>query len=162
MSTGEGEAAAQPANAEEAAREDIQRFFDAWDTAQDRELNRIDAALAAVEAADSREAAVAALTRATVGINALFASTPVAPSLEVISPSFNLPGRSSVIYPYFLFGRSDAEKAEKDERKRGERIEKYLKVANDLVEKYGPDQYQLSVGFPLLISVTLTWNIKKE
>jgi hypothetical protein len=158
MNSGEDEPT-QPEDAGAAASEDMLRLVDAVDMAQEQELNRIDTALAAVEAADSREAAVAALTRATAGINTLYASTRVTPPLEIIAPSLNFQGDSSVMYSNFsLFHR----RAENAERKRDERVERYLKVANGLVEKYAPDQYQLSVGFPLLISITLTWNLKKE
>jgi hypothetical protein len=156
MSSGEDEAL-QAANAGEAADEDIQNSTGAYYTAQEQELDLIDGALGAVETADSREAAVAALARATVGINALYASTLRAATVEVL-PEDDLEG-SYVVSPgrYLPHPR-----AEEMERRRNERVEKYLKVANDLVQKYRPDQYQLSIGFPLLISITLTWNIKQE
>jgi hypothetical protein len=45
-------------------------------------------------------------------------------------------------------------------RKLDARLEKYLKAANIMVEKWKPNQYQVSVGFPQLVSVTLTWNVQ--
>lgn len=157
-SSGEGEAT-QRADYEQAAEEEWLHLADALQNAEAQELDRVDAALTAVEAADSREVAVAALTRATVGINALYARAPVTAPLEIISPQFVFPTRYSVAYPNL--GIFQKKRADESDRKRGERIEKYLKVASNLVEKYEPDQYQVSVGFPLLISITLTWNTKK-
>lgn len=159
MSSGEDEdEAMQAANVGEATDEDIQDYIAALYATQERELGQIDKALDAAETADSREAAVAALARATIGVNALYSdSSPVAP-LEFVSPSVNLEQRSYLVSPSFHLHP----RAEEMERKRNERIEKYLKVANDLVQKYKADQYQLSLGFPLLVSVTLTWNVKHE
>ena len=72
MSSGEDEGEAiQAANFEEATDQGIQDFIEALYTTQERELGQIDKALDAVETADSRETAVAALARATVDINAL-------------------------------------------------------------------------------------------
>ena len=137
--------------------EDLQHFAVAMETAQKQELDKIDTALDAVEAAGSREAAVTALARATVGLNALYSNTPSAPP-EAISPALSFERRPVLAFPNFhLFSPS----AKELERKIDERVERYLKVANDMVDKYGPDQYQLSVGFPMLISITLTWNTKK-
>lgn len=149
------ERTAKPGQADD---EDIQHFAEVLYTAHERELDTIDAALDAVEAADSREAAVAALTRATVGINALYACTTAAP-LEIVSPSVNLAWYSSLAYQSFRLLHPLAKELE---RKMDERIERYLKVANCLTAKYKPDQYQLSVGFPQLISITLTWRMNKE
>ena len=88
----------------------------------------------------------------------LYSDTLSVTALEGISPSVNLKWRSQLVSPGFHLHPQ----AEEMERKRNERIEKYLKVANDLVQKYKADQYQLSLGFPLLVSVTLTWNAKHE
>jgi hypothetical protein len=144
--------------------EDIQRLADELEKAQERELGRIDRELDAVEEADSREAAVAALIRATVGINALGASTPGAVQVETgavqvetasLSPfgsrSYLVSPKLHVWHPQWeIFGR-----------KRDEQIEKYMRVLDNLVKKYGPDQYQLSIGFPQVISVTLVWSVGK-
>jgi hypothetical protein len=158
MESAEGEAA-QSGNAGQAGDENILRLAEALDAAQEREPSRIDTALDAVEEADSREAAVAALTRATVGINALYASPPVAVPPETLSPRFDLANRTYFTsYSNFLWWHPQPEVFG---RKWDERIERYMRVVNDLVEKYGPDQYQVSVGFPQLISVTLAWNKSK-
>jgi hypothetical protein len=148
----------QAANFGEATDEGLQEFIEAHYATQERELGQIDKALDAVETADSPEAAVAALARATVGINALYSGTSSVAPLEIISPRVNLEWRSQLVSPSFHLHP----RAEEMERKRNERIEKYLKVANDLVQKYKADQYQLSLGFPLLVSVTLTWNVRHE
>jgi hypothetical protein len=98
MSSGEDEdEAVQAANFGEATDEGIQDFIEALYTTQERELGQIDQALDAVEAADSREAAVAALARATVGINALYSDTLSVAPLESISPSVNLDWRSHLV-----------------------------------------------------------------
>lgn len=157
MDSGKGEAS-QAGDAGQAGDEDIQSLIAAFEAAQDQELNRIDAALGNVERADSREEAVAALIRATVGINALYASTATAAPLEISFPHSYSAWRAYP--PYASFSRFHL-LPKSTERKWDERLERYLKDANALVEKYGPDQYQLSVGFPQLVSVTLTWNVKK-
>lgn len=137
--------------------EDLQHFAEMYQTAQELELGKIDTALDAVEAADSREAAVAALTRATVGINAMYSDASSAPP-EIISHGISFSRHPASAYSSFRLLNPQAKESD---RKIGERLERYLKVANEMVEKYGPDQYQLSVGFPILISITLTWNTKK-
>jgi hypothetical protein len=157
MNSAGGEAA-QTKDAEQAPDENIRRLTEALDAAQERELNRIDAELDAVGEARTREAAVTALTRATLGINALYASTPVAVPMETFSSQLSLTSRSYLASSNFLWWHPQPEVIG---RKRDERIERYMKVVNELVEKYRPDQYQLSVGFPQLISVTLVWNVSK-
>jgi hypothetical protein len=155
MTSGEDEAA-QAVTAGQEADENRPRAAEIYISGREEAVT-VGQLVDAVEAAGSREAAVTALARATVGLNALYSNTPSAPP-EVTSPVLSFERRHALAFPNFHLISPSAKELE---RKIDERVERYLKVANDMVEKYGPDQYQLSVGFPMLISITLTWNTKK-
>lgn len=157
MGSGEDDASQAGNTGQVGDDEEMQRLVQAFEEAQDQELDQVDTALDKVEEAGSREEAVAALIRATVGINSLYASTPIAPPVEIaLSRSYN------VSSAYSLYARSRRLHLTSEDAggKLGKRLERYLKDANILVEKWKPDQYQVSVGFPQLVSVTLTWNVK--
>jgi len=125
-----------------------------FDDHAEQSLSRLDEALQTAADADSRSEALAALTRATAEINTFF----VNPGLSAPVSASIAGGRTfqaMTILPW------KKDKSEDTERKWEERVQKYWKVVDQLVEKFGPDQFQISVGFPQVVSVTLTWNVKK-
>ena len=42
-----------------------------------------------------------------------------------------------------------------------ERWGRIFKGVEEIVREFGPDQYQISGGFPQLVTVTFTWNVQK-
>jgi hypothetical protein len=42
-----------------------------------------------------------------------------------------------------------------------QRLRKYLQAVETIVSKYGPAQYQISLGLPSGVSVTFTWKVDK-
>jgi hypothetical protein len=171
MNSGEGQAA-HPGDASVEGGEGLQRLaeeFDAaqqreFDAAQQQEFDLVDRALTQAAEAETREAAVAALVRATIGINALYVSTPTAPPLEIPFPDSYYESHLDAGRPNIdrvIRVRRKPKDVEREVEKRDKLVEKYMKVGDDLAKKFKPDQYQLSVGFPLLVSVTLVWNLNK-
>ncbi|HSZ39027.1 MAG TPA: hypothetical protein VK817_03630 [Trebonia sp.] len=139
------------------SNEEVRLWAAEIETAQAEELTEIDTALDEVQRADSREEAVASLIRATVGINCLYARIPAMTPLEVPLPNLY---HTPHVYPQYESFLRFRVVSKETARKLDMRLEKYLKVANTMVEKWKPDQYQVSVGFPQLVSVTLTWNVQ--
>jgi hypothetical protein len=42
------------------------------------------------------------------------------------------------------------------------RLQKYFDAVKAFVEKYGPAQYQITLGIPSGVSVALTWNVPQK
>jgi hypothetical protein len=103
------------------------------------QLAPLDQALDHVAKAQSQAEAQAALVLATRELNAL------------LSPSRAPSTRASVALQGKLLGSLE------------DRLKKYFDEVQRLIEKYGPDQYQIQVGFPLSgVTVALTWNVAKK
>jgi hypothetical protein len=128
------------------------------------ELAGIDDALERATSATSRETALAALATATAGINAYGSRQVVAVSdTPVASPGGD---RATLTQAYFMYVRSPVARGSRpggaaSDRKSNieSRLEKYWNAAQSVVTKFHPSEYQISLGFPQLISVSFTWKV---
>jgi hypothetical protein len=131
------------------------------------DLAKIDEALDKAKAADSSETALAALASATAGINAYASRQVVALSDKGVEPPEA--GSTTAAQAYYMYVRSPLAfgarpgKAPTDRQSNIEtRLEKYWTSVQSVVHKFGPTQYQISLGFPLVISVTFTWDVPRS
>lgn len=124
----------------------------------DPRFGAIDAALKAATDAIDREdqaAAVAGLFGAVTGINALAVRT----ATTVAIPSTLRQWRQRIAtFP----GRARRDRGDVDPGRLQERLEKTLASVQKIVDKFGPDSFTVSAGFPLGVNVTLTWNATKK
>ena len=136
-----------------------------WDEAAELALVRLDKALDATTSATSRTEALAALTRATSELNSFFADPGIATPIGLSSPphlqgtSFAIVGDSGFRAMAFLPWKKD--RSPDLGQKWDDRVNKYWQAVEHLVQTYHPDQFQISVGFPQIVSVTLTWNVPR-
>lgn len=118
-------------------------------------FSALDSALRAVRASDSREEAMASLAKATALLNSY-----MNPALGLAEPSLGsrsrIPSFESFRAESFLWGQPDQAAWLTDLEKR---LQKYFQVVKKVVDDYGPDEYQISLGFPSGVSVALTWKV---
>ena len=122
----------------------------------DNQFDAIDAALEAAKQAIDRKdkpTALAGLFGAVAGINALAAPVPMA--VVVPSGPVRISGGLSSLEPNLRGNREGV-----DPNKLQERIGNVLGSVQKIVDKFGPDSYTVSAGFPLGVNVSLTWNSK--
>lgn len=141
--------------------------FDLFEADDAEELKKIDEALERATAAGSSESALAALASATAGLNA-YASRQVVAVSDTGAEARDAGGKAAAAQTYYMYLRSPLAlgarpgKPPEDRQSSIEtRLEKYWTAAQSVVNKFGPTQYQISLGFPLVISVTFTWDVPR-
>jgi hypothetical protein len=155
-----GGSESSPDDQSEEPLEQLPALADLLHDADDRELGAIDRALDEAESTDSRELALAALTRATAGLNSYFGELSAGANSTPFSPVFDEDLVANTYRTYISFLPAHRRHGDEARSNWEERIDKYWGVVSKIVDRYGPDQYQISVGFPQLIAVTLVWNKK--
>ena len=118
----------------------------------------IDSALQEAATTESRSVALAAFASATAGINAAHpAGYALVP--EVATTDLESGLSSSEIMSL----RSPLEwwRDRRNSDELQERLKRYFDVADRLAKQFGPNQMQVSAGFPLIVTVTLVWNLKE-
>lgn len=128
----------------------------------DDQLSAIDAALEAAADGIGRKdqaAALAGLFGAVARINALAAP---APAQVVIPASPELPDGGPPSGPSMMGGIFGHDRAGVDPSKLQERLGRVLASVHEIVDKFGPDSFTVSAGFPLGVNVSLTWNSTKK
>jgi hypothetical protein len=128
----------------------------------DDQLAAIDAALkASADAIDqeNQAAALAGLFGAVAGINALAAPIPT-PVVMPAGPEYRGGGPPGA--PSSMRGILGRDRGDVDPAKLQERLGKVLASVQKIVDKFGPDSYTISAGFPLGVNVSLTWNSTKK
>lgn len=125
-------------------------------------LASIDTALDNAIGAATAEKALAALATATSRLNGLASGQEVA--VTEVQPSAQRPKSSAPAQSYLLylqtpigFGQRPGKRNAKRETAIEGKIEKYWAAVQNVVEKFGPTEYQISLGFPQIISVSFTW-----
>ncbi len=130
----------------------------------DAALSRLDEALDRSGKAAHRFDALAALTVATAELNGLLNDEPTVAHFGA-APDDSYLGRVEVVtlagQGKGIAGRFRKPKSDEDQQKVGDKVQKYWGTVEKLVEKYQPSQYQITVGFPIGISVTLSWDVNK-
>ena len=124
------------------------------------QLDAIDDALKVTAHAIAQEdqaAALAGLFGAVTGINALAAPNLVALSASLEHQVAGPPGTPPMARGILGRDRADVEPAELQKR-----LGKVLASVQEIVDKFGPDSFTVSAGFPLGVNVSLTWNSTKK
>lgn len=115
------------------------------------DLTALDAALESVSDAESQHEAIASLAKATSLLNVVIGTSSPRP---VRSESAT---RTSIeLEEAFGWGKPDAQAWLQEVETR---LQKYFKAVETIVEKYHPNQYQITLGFPSGVSVAFTWNV---
>ena len=141
--------------------------FDLFEADDAEELNKVDEALERVEAATTRESALAALATATAGLNAYASRQVVAVADKGAEPPAG-GEKAAAAHTYYMYlrsplglgprpGRAPADRQSNLET----RLQKFWTAAQGVVDKFGPTQYQISLGFPVVVSVTFTWDVPR-
>lgn len=128
-------------------------------------LQRLDLALDQSLRVKGRGGALAALTVATSELNGLLSNETMAAPVQ-ITPDYAYLGEHRVLsitadsswkshIPFYK------PKSEEDQQKVGDKVQKYWGTVEKLVAKYQPTQYQITIGFPLGVSLTLSWDVSK-
>jgi hypothetical protein len=130
-------------------------------------IGRLDQALDSSLGAQDRGNALAALTAATTELNGFFSSdVVVAPAVEIAPDSYYGGHQfSSLTGPSWMPGWvpfvDKRPKSDDERQKLDDKVQKYWGTVEKLVQKYQPTQYQITVGFPLGVSLTLSWDVAK-
>lgn len=116
----------------------------------------LDATLDSVRQAGSREEAMASLAKATVLLSTYMdPSSPGvrSPAVRFRSASLDETFRTQ---EFLDWGQPDSSTwlSELEDR-----LQKYFDTVKSVVDRYGPDQYQISLGFPSGVSVAFTWKV---
>ena len=137
-----------------------------FDDEIDEALGQLDSALDAALNAPSRGEALAALTQATSGMNGLLSPGGFGTPMHLTADDTYLSKqRLSIVGPTavraFAIWPFNKSKSEETQQKVNDRIQKYWATVEKLVQKYGPTQYQISIGFPQVVTITLSWDVNK-
>jgi hypothetical protein len=123
-------------------------------------LAKIDTALANVDRAislNSRPTALAALSQASSALNSLHASLAID---EVPNDmlSFQTPPLTGNYVVHSFIGNPFRKGKDELLENLESKLASYYRAVDKIVEKFKPAQFQISLGFPLIVSVTFTWN----
>jgi hypothetical protein len=130
-------------------------------------ISRLDQALDSSLSAKDRSNALAALTAATTELNGLFSSDiVVAAPIQIAPDSYRGGNRLSSFtgpswVPDWVPFMDKRPKSNDDRQKLDDKVQKYWGTVEKLVQKYQPTQYQITIGFPLGVSLTLSWDVAK-
>jgi hypothetical protein len=119
-------------------------------------LSALDDALDSVSASQSKEEAMASLAKATALLNAYMAPSTVGASSAAGSRVASLDDMFRT-QTFLDWGQPDAASWLGGLE---DRLKKYFETVRKVVDAYGPDQYQISLGFPSGVSVAFTWNVR--
>lgn len=134
----------------------------------DAAIGRLDQALDSSLSANDRSDALAALTAATTELNGFFSGDVVVAAPVQIAPNSygGDPQVSSFASPSWVPGWlpfvDKRPKSDADRQKLDDKVQKYWGTVEKLVQKYQPTQYQITIGFPLGVSLTLSWDVAKS
>jgi hypothetical protein len=130
-------------------------------------IGRLDQALDSSLIAKDRSDALAALTAATTELNGFFSSdTVVVAPVQIAPDSYGGGHRVSSFtgpswVPDWVPFVDKRPKSDDDRQKLDDKVQKYWGTVEKLVQKYQPTQYQITIGFPLGVSLTLSWDVAK-
>jgi hypothetical protein len=136
------------------------------DGADEEDLAFVDVALDAAATATSRESALAALATATQGLNSVAGRDVTARSIQVTPALSGVPVDTAVYMhiPHLPLrrGKGSIGPGTDQTTKMQKLIEKYFAAAETIVKKYGAAEYQISLGFPQLVSITFIWRVTSK
>lgn len=132
---------------------------------QDDAFAAIDSALTSIDSAitaNDRSGALSGLFGALGGINAL--ALPEQPTPIVVPTGAEQRGGTPTSPGVAMITRRMLHRNDDgvDEGKLQERLKKALTSVDAIVERFHPDSWTVSAGCPLGVSVSLTWNAKKN
>jgi len=144
--------------------DDAFALFEADDS---EELNKVDEALERTSSATTKESALAALATATAGLNA-YASRQIVAVADKAAVPPAAGEKAAAAHTYYMYlrpplgfgprpGRAPADRQSNLET----RLEKFWTAAQGVVDRFRPTQYQISLGFPVVVSVTFTWDVPR-
>jgi hypothetical protein len=121
-------------------------------------FSALDGALKSARQSQSKEEALASLAKATALLNIYTSPPGAASSRSVTSPPQSL-DEALLTTSFLNWGPLDPSTWPKELE---DRLQKYFEAVKVIVEKYGPAQYQISLGIPSGVSVIFTWNVPQK